>query len=123
MKKQNTVFTIGKSIFDRSYRTDIGELCKILQNNLLHVFWAERYGRELAESEKQTLNLRKMAEKLLSEEEKAEIEAMGGWDKLMETLKKRLEEQKKRHRFLQNGLRRQSEKGCRVVCRKGVHST
>ena len=41
--------------------------------------------------------LRKMAEKHLSEEEKAEIEAMGGFDKLMETLKKRLEEQKGRH--------------------------
>lgn len=41
--------------------------------------------------------LRKMAEKMLSEEEKAEIEAMGGWDKLMETLAKRLAEQKKRH--------------------------
>ncbi len=31
------------------------------------------------------------------EREKAEIEAMGGFDKLMETLKKRLEEQKGRH--------------------------
>lgn len=41
--------------------------------------------------------LRKMAEKLLSEEEKAQIESLGGWDKLMETLKKRLEEQKARH--------------------------
>lgn len=41
--------------------------------------------------------LRKLAEKHLSEEEKAEIEALGGWDKLMETLKKRLEEQKERH--------------------------
>ena len=41
--------------------------------------------------------LRKLAEKTLSEEEKAQIEAMGGWEKLMETLKKRLEEQKKRH--------------------------
>ena len=41
--------------------------------------------------------LRKMAEKHLSEEEKAEIEAAGGFDKLMETLKKRLEEQKGRH--------------------------
>lgn len=41
--------------------------------------------------------LRKLAERMLSEEEKAEIEALGGWDKLMETLKKRLEEQKKRH--------------------------
>ncbi len=41
--------------------------------------------------------LRKMAEKHLSAEEKAEIEAMGGFDKLMETLKKRLEEQEGRH--------------------------
>lgn len=41
--------------------------------------------------------LEKLAEKHLSEEEKAEIEAMGGFDKLMETLKKRLEEQKGRH--------------------------
>ncbi len=41
--------------------------------------------------------LKKLSEKFLTEEEKAEIEAMGGWDKLMETLKKRLEEQKERH--------------------------
>ena len=41
--------------------------------------------------------LKKLAEKHLSEEEKREIEAMGGWEKLMETLKKRLEEQHKRH--------------------------
>ncbi|MEQ8504031.1 MAG: VWA domain-containing protein [Rhodospirillales bacterium] len=41
--------------------------------------------------------LRKLAERMLTEQEKAEIEALGGWDKLMETLKKRLEEQKKRH--------------------------
>ena len=33
----------------------------------------------------------------LSEEERARIEAMGGWDKLMETLRERLEEQQKRH--------------------------
>ena len=36
----------------------------------------------------------KMAEKHLSAEEMAEIEALGGFEKLMETLKKRLEEQK-----------------------------
>ncbi|MEO0327625.1 MAG: VWA domain-containing protein [Pseudomonadota bacterium] len=41
--------------------------------------------------------LKKLAEKHLSEEDKKEIEAMGGWEKLMETLKKRLEEQHKRH--------------------------
>ena len=41
--------------------------------------------------------LEKMAEKHLSDAEKAEIEALGGFDKLMETLKQRLEEQKGRH--------------------------
>ncbi len=41
--------------------------------------------------------LEKLAEKHLSAEEKAEIEALGGFDKLMETLKQRLEEQKGRH--------------------------
>ena len=41
--------------------------------------------------------LRKMSEKFLSKEEMDEIEAMGGFEKLMETLQKRLEEQKKRH--------------------------
>jgi len=41
--------------------------------------------------------LRRLAEKVLSDEEKKLIEALGGWEKLMETLKKRLEEQKKRH--------------------------
>src|ERR1700722_9953953 len=41
--------------------------------------------------------LRKLAEKILTDEEKAEIEALGGWDKLMETLKQRLAEQKERH--------------------------
>jgi uncharacterized protein with von Willebrand factor type A (vWA) domain len=40
--------------------------------------------------------LKKLAEKFLTEEERKEIEALG-WDKLMETLKKRLEEQKERH--------------------------
>ncbi|MBT3661011.1 MAG: VWA domain-containing protein [Rhodospirillaceae bacterium] len=41
--------------------------------------------------------LRKLAEKTLTDAEKAEIEALGGWEKLMETLKERLAEQKKRH--------------------------
>jgi len=41
--------------------------------------------------------LKKYFERGLSEEEKAQIQALGGWDKLMETLKKRLEEQKERH--------------------------
>lgn len=41
--------------------------------------------------------LRKLAEKHLSPEEMEKIEALGGWEKLMETLRKRLEEQEKRH--------------------------
>lgn len=41
--------------------------------------------------------LRKLAEGVLSDEDKAKVEALGGWDALMETLRKRLEEQKERH--------------------------
>ena len=41
--------------------------------------------------------LRKLAEKVLTEEEKRLIEALGGWEKVMEMLQKRLAEQKGRH--------------------------
>jgi uncharacterized protein with von Willebrand factor type A (vWA) domain len=41
--------------------------------------------------------LRKQGELLLTEEEKKRVEALGGWEQLMETLRKRLEEQKGRH--------------------------
>ena len=41
--------------------------------------------------------LEKLAEKHLSAQEKAEIEALGGFDTLMETLKQRLREQQGRH--------------------------
>jgi uncharacterized protein with von Willebrand factor type A (vWA) domain len=41
--------------------------------------------------------LKKLAEKYLTEEEKKQIEAMGGLDKLLEMLRKRLAEQKGRH--------------------------
>jgi len=41
--------------------------------------------------------LRARAERLLSESEKREIEALGGWEKLMETLRERLREQQERH--------------------------
>ncbi|MBT5812635.1 MAG: VWA domain-containing protein, partial [Rhodospirillaceae bacterium] len=41
--------------------------------------------------------LKKLTEKYLTEEEKAKIEALGGWEELMETLKKRMAEQEKRH--------------------------
>lgn len=41
--------------------------------------------------------LRKMAEKHLSPEEMADIDSLGGFDKLMETLKERLKDQESRH--------------------------
>jgi uncharacterized protein len=41
--------------------------------------------------------LRKLAELHLSPEEMEKIKSLGGWDEIMETLKKRLEEQKERH--------------------------
>ena len=41
--------------------------------------------------------LRALAASTLSEEEKKKIEALGGWEKLLETLRARLQEQKERH--------------------------
>ena len=41
--------------------------------------------------------LRSIGERFLTDEEKEMIESMGGFEKLMEMLKKRLEEQKKKH--------------------------
>ncbi len=41
--------------------------------------------------------LRKLAEKHLTEEERATVEALGGFEKLMETLRERLAEQQGRH--------------------------
>jgi uncharacterized protein with von Willebrand factor type A (vWA) domain len=41
--------------------------------------------------------LKKLTEKYLTEEEKKQIEAMGGLDKLLETLRQRMAEQKGRH--------------------------
>ena len=41
--------------------------------------------------------LRSVSQLHLSDEDKAKIEALGGWDKIMEELRKRLEEQKGRH--------------------------
>jgi uncharacterized protein with von Willebrand factor type A (vWA) domain len=41
--------------------------------------------------------LKAVAEKFLSPEEMEKIKALGSWDEIMETLKKRLQEQEKRH--------------------------
>ena len=63
-----------------------------------HVFKGLEYLAEvLAIDEIPTEWLQALAERLLTDEEKALVELLGGWDKLMETLKQRLEEQKGRH--------------------------
>jgi hypothetical protein len=41
--------------------------------------------------------LKQLTERLLTEEEKRRVAALGGWNKLLETLRERLAEQKKRH--------------------------
>ena len=41
--------------------------------------------------------LRKLGERYLTEEEKRLVQSLGGWDKLMETMRQRLAEQKGRH--------------------------
>jgi uncharacterized protein with von Willebrand factor type A (vWA) domain len=41
--------------------------------------------------------LKQLTERLLSEEERRKVESLGGWDKLLETLKERLREQHERH--------------------------
>lgn len=52
-------------------------------------------GEISAEIPEEWLNL--LAQKFLTDDEKKQIESLGGWEKLMETLKQRLEEQKERH--------------------------
>jgi hypothetical protein len=44
--------------------TDVGGLCQVVQHNLIHIFWAERYGRMLSEAEQTAVNLRRIDQKL-----------------------------------------------------------
>src|SRR5262252_1832560 len=62
-----------------------------------HVFKGLETLDGLIEAEIPAEWLKKLADKYLTEEEKKQIEAMGGPDKLLETLRKRLAEQKGRH--------------------------
>jgi uncharacterized protein with von Willebrand factor type A (vWA) domain len=71
--------------FDRAFAHTFGGLEAITADDVL----------EAAEIPAEWLE--KLAEKHLSAEERAEIEAMGGFDKLMETLRERLKEQQGRH--------------------------
>lgn len=52
-----------RDLFD-GLPTDLSALVSIVQNNLLHVFWAERYGVQLTDDQKATLNVRSIREKL-----------------------------------------------------------
>ena len=62
-----------------------------------HVFKGLESTSEALAAEIPTEWLKKLAEKYLTDEEKRMVEAMGGLDKLLEMLKKRLAEQKGRH--------------------------
>ena len=44
--------------------TDIPSLVRIVQNNIIHVFWAERYGVQLTDERMDTLQLRSVRRKL-----------------------------------------------------------
>jgi len=62
-----------------------------------HVFKGAEFTQEVIDAMIPAEWLQALTEKYLTDEEKQQIEALGGWDKLMETLQKRLEEQKERH--------------------------
>jgi len=62
-----------------------------------HVFKGLEKLDEAIEAEIPAEWLKKLAEKYLTEEEKKQIEAVGGLDRLLETLRKRLAEQKGRY--------------------------
>jgi uncharacterized protein len=62
-----------------------------------HVFKGLDNAPTAAEAEIPAEWLRALTEKFLSDEEKAQIEALGGWDKLMQMLAERLKEQNERH--------------------------
>ncbi|MDH3579486.1 MAG: VWA domain-containing protein [Hyphomicrobiales bacterium] len=62
-----------------------------------HVFKGLDLMSETLETEIPQEWLKALTERYLTEEEKAQIKALGGWEKIMEELKKRLEEQKGRH--------------------------
>src|SRR6185437_7885978 len=57
---------------------------------------AERVFEHLA-SEVPDEWLRRLAQRILTEEEKAKVQALGGWERLMQTMRERLREQKERH--------------------------
>ena len=55
------------------------------------------FGQDLFETEIPEDWLQKLAERVMTTEEMAEIKSLGGWKKIIETLRERLAEQNKRH--------------------------
>ena len=55
------------------------------------------FGQDLFETEIPEDWLQKLAERVMTTEEMAEIKSLGGWEKLTETLRERLAEQNQRH--------------------------
>ncbi len=62
-----------------------------------HVFKGAEFTADVIDAMIPAEWLQALTEKYLTDEEKEEIKALGGWDKLMETLQERLKEQKERH--------------------------
>jgi hypothetical protein len=44
--------------------TDLAALCRVVQGNLIHIFWAERYGVQLSDEQKQAVMIRPVSRKL-----------------------------------------------------------
>ena len=79
------IYVKDESLFDR-FDQVFGKVFKGLEGG---------YGEQGAEIPEEWLKA--VAEKFLSPEDMEKIKALGSWDELMETLKKRLEEQQARH--------------------------
>lgn len=94
---------VGKFAVDDFYY--LSRLCLIKDERNLdkfdrifgEYFEGLEFGEDLFEEEIPEEWLRKITERVMSPEEMARVEALGGWDKLMETLRERLAEQEKRH--------------------------
>jgi hypothetical protein len=62
-----------------------------------YCFEGLEFGQDLFETEIPEDWLKKISERVMTAEEMAKIKSLGGWKKLMETLRERLAEQNKRH--------------------------
>src|ERR1035437_11078104 len=89
----------GEDFYYLSRATQVKDECNLdkFDRGFGHVFKGLELLGDGAEANIPAERLKKLAEKYLTEDEKKQIEAMGGLDKLLETLRKRLAEQKGRH--------------------------